>query len=247
MIVLTALPISPWSEKARWALDHHRIAYRYDAYIPLLGELKLRIRMRKPSGRVTLPVLHDGDAWLTDSFEIARYADRMGSGPPLFPGDKLAEVAEWNRRSEAALSAGRALMMLASADDPAMALPFLPPGVPPALKPFLLPLAKKGVEIFIAKYQMREGEGSHVAVFEHELDALDKALSGRRYLVGDALSYADIAMAMVLQGISPVDERYMPRLPGDGDSNGKLKRRYADLIAWRDQLYAQHRHPAAAT
>src|SRR4051812_21189698 len=121
MIELTALPFSPWSEKARWALDHHRIDYQYHEHIPLLGEIRLRILMRKPRGRVTVPVLHDGDAWITDSFEIARYADRIGRGARLFPDDKLPEITEWNLRSEAALGAGRALRMLASADDPDLA------------------------------------------------------------------------------------------------------------------------------
>jgi glutathione S-transferase len=243
MITLTALPISPWSEKAKWALDHHRIHYRYDEYRPLIGEIKLRLLLRKPTGRVTVPVLHDGATWLTDSFEIARYADRMGHGPRLFPEDKLAEITDWNQRSEAALAAGRAIMMLASANDPEMALAFLPPGVPSSTKPWLLPVLKKGTEAFIAKYNMREGEGTHAAVLERELDAFSSALNGKRYLVGDAFSYADIAMAVSLQGISPVDARYMPKLPGTRDSFAELRRRHADLVAWRDQLYADHRFP----
>jgi glutathione S-transferase len=248
MLVLTGMPYSPWSEKARWALDHHRIDYQREPYSPLLGEIKLRIRMRKPTGRVTVPVLYDGHTWFTDSFEIARHAEKIGSGSPLFPSDKLAEVAEWNRRSETAMAAGRAIRILASADDPRLALAALPPGVPAALKPLLLPLARKGVDVFIAKYRMRDGESSHKAVFTGELDALSKALSGRRYLLGDAFSYADIAMALAVQAVSPVDERYMPRIPGleagaDGD---ELTRRYADLVEWRDELYAKHRRATAS-
>ena len=35
MRTLYALPYSPWlSEKARWALDHHGIAYREVMYAP---------------------------------------------------------------------------------------------------------------------------------------------------------------------------------------------------------------------
>jgi glutathione S-transferase len=247
MLVLTALPYSPWSEKARWALDHHRIEYQEEEHVPLLGDIKLRIRLRKPTGRVTVPVLYDGSAWLTDSFEIAQHADRIGGGPRLFPGEKLAEVAAWNQRSEAALSAGRALFMLASANDPKVALAALPPGVPSALKPLLLPVAKKGLEVFIRKYQMREGEGSHKDILTREIDGLAKALSGRSYLVGDTFSYADIVMAAALQVVSPVDERYMRRLPGsDRDMDGgELGRRYQGLIEWRDELYDKHRRPAA--
>jgi glutathione S-transferase len=245
MIELTALPFSPWSEKARWALDHHRIEYKYKEYTPLLGEVSLRIRLRKPRGRVTVPVLRDGRTWLVDSFDIAKHAERIGAGPPLFPGDKLDEIAAWNRRSEAATAAGRAASMLASAGDPELALAFLPPHVPPALKSLLLPIAKAGVEAFIAKYRMRNDADSHATVLDAELAALERALSGKRYLLGDTFSYADIAMAIVLQGVSPVDERYMAKLPGirPGAESAELQRRYPELLAWRDELYAKHRRP----
>ena len=248
MITLTALPFSPWSEKARWALDHHQIPYKYDTFVPLLGELKLRLRMRKLAGRVTVPVLFDGDTFFTDSFEIARQADRLGGGATLFPAGKLAEISEWNQHSETALSAGRARTMLALAGEPGLALAFLPPSVPAALKPLLLPLAQKGVARFINKYRMRDEAERHEAVFQRELERLAQALSGKRYLIGDTLSYADIAMALIVQGVSPVDVRYMARLPSYRPSATptELQSRYAALISWRDELYAKHRHPSPA-
>ena len=67
MTVLTALPYSPWSEKATWALDHHRIDYKYDEHMPLVGDIKLRWRLRKPKGIVTVPVLEDGGRFFTDT------------------------------------------------------------------------------------------------------------------------------------------------------------------------------------
>ena len=247
MLLLTALPYSPWSEKARWALDHHRLEYREEEHLPVLGDIKLRVRLRKPRGRVTVPVLYDGRTYLSDSFDIAQYADKLGGGPRLFPDDKLAEIVAWNQRSEAAMAAGRALLMLASANNKDVALAALPPGVPPALKPLLLPVAKKGIELFIAKYRMRDGEGSHKDVLLRELDALKSELSGKRYLLGDTFSYADIVMAVAVQIVSPVDERYMKKLPGaDAVDNSELARRYPSLIEWRDELYEKHRRPAAA-
>jgi glutathione S-transferase len=44
---LLALPYSPWSEKARWALDVRGVPYRYRHYQPLLGELGVRRTLRK--------------------------------------------------------------------------------------------------------------------------------------------------------------------------------------------------------
>ena len=245
MLVLTALSFSPWSEKARWALDHHHLDYKEEPFVPLVGELALRLRMQRFSGRVTVPVLQDGLTWFTDSFDIARYADRLGQGPRLFPDDRLAEISEWNQRSEAALAAGRALLMLAMENDAKFALGLLPIKPPAVLKPLLVPIAKKGVQAFIKKYRMRDAAGQHQAVFTGELERLAKAVAGRRYLLGDSLTYADIAMTTVVQGISPVDERYLARVPGAGNNPqaAELQRRYAELVAWRDQLYTLHRKP----
>ena len=137
------------------------------------------------------------------------------------------------------------LLMLAQASDPELALAFLPPAVPSALKRLLLPVARKGVAAFISKYRMRENADLHESILLRELDRLFAALAGRQYLIGDTLSYADIAMALVLQMISPVDKRYMAALPGIRQTTTptELQRRYASLITWRDNLYAQHRRP----
>lgn len=248
MTQLIAIPFSPWSEKARWALDHHRIPYDYEPYLPVIGELKLRLRMRKPSGLVTVPVLHHEGAWITDSFEIARCAERIGAGAPLFPAGRDAEIEGWNRRSEAILAASRAMMMLMSADDPAAALDALLPAVPAALRPLLVPVARRAIAGFITKYRMREDASSHGRVIADTFAELDAALADKSgYLIGGALSYADVAMAVVLQFVAPVDERFMPIGPGGRASwsNPELAARYPGLIAWRDQLYEKHRRPAA--
>jgi glutathione S-transferase len=237
---LIALPFSPWSEKAKWALDHHGIRYEYEEHVPFIGELKLRILLRRPRGLVTVPVLCDGSSWLTDSFDIARYAEQAGSGPRLFPAGKDEEIKEWNRRSEEALAAGRAIAVLGAASDPAAALG----DVPPPLRPLLGRIARLGISGFIAKYHMREGADQHERVLSDALTALESALAGRGgCLIGDSLSYADIAMAVVLQFVAPVDKKYMPAAPPGVRSfrNEKLASRYQGLLAWRDELYAKHR------
>ena len=246
MRVFTAIPFSPWSEKARWALDHHRVDYREAPFMPVFGELALRLRMRKPVGRITVPVLHDGGHWFTDSFDIARHSDEIGGGSPLFPTDRLEEIGAWNQRSEVALAAGRAILMQGWASTPELATAALPPSLPVALKHLLRPLGQKRLEAFMAKYDIREEDDSHQSVLAAELDELEKALSGRRYLVDDSFSYADITMALTLQQVSPVDPSYIVRMSGLGPAGMNIDaftRRYANLIAWRDDLYARHRRP----
>src|SRR5689334_10024633 len=98
---------APWTEKARWALDHHRVQYAFEPYEPLIHEPWLRLRTRNWTRKATVPVLIAEREVADDSFSIARWAERHGDGAPLFPDEPA--VAKWNERSERALFAGRAL------------------------------------------------------------------------------------------------------------------------------------------
>ena len=112
MTELLGLPYSPWTEKARWALDARRVPYTFRHYQPLLGEPALRIKLRRPTARISVPVLttSDGRA-IADSADIARWADERGEGPRLFPAEHGAAIARFIALSERALAAGRALSL----------------------------------------------------------------------------------------------------------------------------------------
>jgi glutathione S-transferase len=237
---LTGIAFSPWSEKAKWALDHHHLDYQYEEYVPFLGEFLLRMKMRMPSGVLTVPVMRVDGSWLTDSLDIARYADRNGAQKTLFPDGKQREIELWNTRGEQATSAGRALAVVEAARHPKTAAAFLPP----PLRPILGGVAQKGLEAFINKYRMREDFEKHESAFVDGLHKLEAALArGSGYVVGDDFTYADIAMAMVVQFVVPVDNRYMPAGPPgvEPKPNQALATRFAGLVAWRDALYAKHR------
>ena len=57
---LLGLPYSPWSEKARWALDARKVPYKYKVYAPLVGEPALRFKLKKWSGPVSVPLQRVG-------------------------------------------------------------------------------------------------------------------------------------------------------------------------------------------
>src|ERR1700712_1622881 len=105
---LLALPFSPWSEQAAWALDVSQVPYRYRLYSPLIGEPALRIKTRRWRGNVTVPVLTDerGEVY-DDSVEIARFAAARGHGPNLFPVEHERQVLHWIDAAERGLAAGR--------------------------------------------------------------------------------------------------------------------------------------------
>ena len=243
---LFGIPFSPWTEKARWALDHHRLDYTFQEHAPPFGELKLRALMRQPTGRVTVPVLQ-ADRWYKDSFEIARYAEAHGGGTPLLPPEKLEDISAWNARSEAALAAGRAMFMLGALEKPEFIDRVLPPTVPAALRPLLRPVVRRSLESFVHKYRMRDDADRHERVLTEALETLAAAVSPERpFLLGE-FSYADITMALTLQGVRPVDEAFMPVGLGGREawSQPKLAERFPALLQWRDALYAKYRRPAA--
>lgn len=242
MVRFISLAVSPWSEKARWALLHHHVEFQEEDYTPGVSEPLLRLRLRKLTGKVTVPVLYDGVRYYTDSFDIAQFAERVGSGKPLLPAKHLAEIQEWNRRSEAALAAGRHLFTLKVLEDPELTAGLIPKGVPQVVRPALMPLLKLGNQMFARKYHLDKTAATCRTEITEALTELESELGGRDYLL-DEFSYADIVMAVTLQAIKPVDQRYLPPLvaSGPGTVDPEIRDRFKGLIEWRDRLYARHR------
>lgn len=242
---LIALHVSPFSERAKWVLDHHRLAYVTIHHAPFLGERRLRKLVVAARGkRATVPVLLAGNEMLTESWDIALYADREGSSSPLIPSGRERQIQEWNRTADETMEAGRLLLvpkLLASA--PALD-ETLPPNLPRWFRPMLRPVTRYGTQWFGRKYGFRpEDAPAYRAKVRTTLEKLRAALpKSSPYLLGE-FSYADILMATMLQGVSPVDNRYISLGPATRNAwtHQDLASEFADLIAWRDQLYERHR------
>lgn len=237
---LLAIAYSPWSEKARWALDLRRAPYREETFVPMLTEPLLRLRLRRFTGKITAPVLFadDGRA-LTDSYDIARFADTQGDGPRLFPPGQEEEMRRWNDRSEEILSAARALSVAKAMDDPDARREGVPGFVPRALRPAM---GRAGVAYLRRKYGLTLDREASAAVVAEGLRTLREALGGKRTL-GDELTYADVAMAVSLQLVAPVADDYIRigRATRLVCTHTQIVNDFADLVKWRDDLYAAHR------
>lgn len=248
MSELCGISYSPWTHKARWALEHHRISFRYVEHVPMLGEALLRWKLMKPTGKVTVPVLLTRHGALTDSLAIAEHADRIGKGAPLFPEGKRGEVVAWNDASERALSAGRGLVVARTGRSEGAKAEAVPSFVPRALRPALTGMATAGVAFFRWKYALDgEGEEQRRAAVAEELRGLRGALAGRPYLLDD-FSYADIAMSVVMQLVRPVsnDHWKLRRATREVWRDPALESEFADLAEWRDALFAKHREQPIA-
>ena len=243
---LVQLSYSPWSERARWVLDHHTIAYLTIEHTPFLGELRLRRLVGRARKRATVPVLIDGDTVLTDSWDIARYADRSGSGAKLIPAEQEDDVRQWTELADQTSSLGRALVVSGLLSSDAALDEGLPFALPPWLHAAMRPVTRFGLRWFGRKYDLSpstaENEGENEGAMRPALDRLRASLKRSPYLLG-RFTYADIAMATLLQGISPVGNGYIRLGPATRRAwtRPTLEKDYPDLIRWRDNLYLEHR------
>ena len=241
---LVSSHVSPWSERAKWALDHHGLDYEVVEHMPVIGEQRLRRLVGPAKARATVPVLLAGSEVVSESWDIVVYADREGNASKLIPAEHGSAIKAWAALADEASNAGRALVIAAIlASGPALDEQ-APPQVPKWLRPPLRPLARAATRAFARKYDLRLSER------DAQLQAIRKALDGLRgglaasspYLQGP-FTYADIVMASLLQGISPVDDRFIRLGPAARTAwtQAPLAADYADLIAWRDKLYDSQR------
>ncbi|MFB0614321.1 glutathione S-transferase family protein [Aurantiacibacter poecillastricola] len=235
--VLVGETFSPWTKKARWALEHCKVAYDYDEYVPTLSEPRLRWRLRQWGGDVSVPVLFADDRAICGSWEIADFANDASDDQRL--GD-FSAIEPWNDLSEAALAEGRArVLMCISGNDEALA-ESLPEFIPLRLRRPLRFLARDGARRLERKYRHLVEPGALRASLLKARQTLAKTESG--YLL-DQFSYADIAMAVVLEIIAPI-ARHEPQLGRATETcwnDPALSEEFADLIAWRDRLAGDER------
>jgi len=245
---LLGLPYSPWSEKAKWALEVRKVPYRFVHYQPLLGEPALRIKTGRWRGVVSVPVMTaDGGEVYDDSAKIARFADARGEGPTLFPKEHEAAITHWIDLGEKALGAGRVLSLHRTLEDPE-ALKELVPRYLRGLGGIAAGIGGLGVRRTLAKYGAgKDTIDGHLKTARAALHELRAALakspstSTPKTLL-PTFTFADIAAAQMLSFVTP---------PAFGLKLGKASRRgftdpalakeYADLLAWRDALYEAHR------
>lgn len=179
MIELLGLAYSPWTEKARFALDARGVRYRFRPYVPLLGEPALRLKTRKLTANVTVPVLTlDDGVVLTDSLAIARWADRQADGPSLFPREHEAKLVRFIDMSERAMAAGRGLSLLRMLEDREALKEMVPRALRRPLGPLAVAIGRMGVQRTLAKYGLRgQPRERHEAALARALDVLREALA----------------------------------------------------------------------
>jgi glutathione S-transferase len=214
---------SPWSERLRWVLDLKSVPYTRRGFQPIADEAKHRER----TGIATAPVLIAGGTPIGDSDASVEWIEATHPSPALMPTDpsQRAQVRAFETTATEVLGPFARHIMV---------------GRMKAMD--LQPLANH----FAGKYGWSpEVEARATRVLQTVLADLARAVESRPYLVGDALTRADVTVASLLcVSIGHPPEELYTLDPGlramfgtplaDDPAMAPLKR-------WRDDLYRRHR------
>jgi glutathione S-transferase len=211
---LITIPISHYCEKARWALDRAGVAYRERAHLQMIHW----VAVRRAGGGRTAPVLVCDGRVFPESADIVEFADARGPADRrLFPEEpELAEEARALERDfDARLGPhGRRWMYNEIRGHRDLAMTYGVTGVPGWERrafaigyPAVMRVIDRYLDITPATAAQSETEVREV------FDAVAKRLAdGRRYLVGDRFTAADLTFA-ALAGAVLMPPEYSVPLP----------------------------------
>jgi len=245
--VLYVFAISHYCEKARWALDYLGLPYVLQFVAP--GEHgKIARQLGAPASSV--PYLKVDGQVIQGSADIVDWADSAATGPArhLNPDDaNLAKCQEIEKRIDdiAGVHIRRFYYSEALVEHPETVRPIFTKGLPLSKK-LLISLAWKKIQGIMTKRMdlgLKQGLESRDVV-RQELDWVDDLLAdGRKYLVGERLSRADIAVASLLAPlVLPTEHptyaamKHPPRLASDVATWNQRP-----SLTWVRSIYSQHR------
>jgi glutathione S-transferase len=193
MLVLHQFEISPFCDKIRRVLNVKRVPYQ----VREVGLIEAQMGYRKvnPSGKV--PAIEDDGRIVCDSTDIAYYLEERYPDPPLVPRDPrdraLMHVLEdWADESlyfyEMRLRFGIAHNRTRTLEKLIVREPAWVKALAPALAPFTINGQTKAQGIG------RKSDAQVVLELGRHLDAIAALLAGREYLLGSALTLADVSV-----------------------------------------------------
>lgn len=236
MLELHQFRHSAFCEKVRLVLAAKQLVYNVVEVTPGVGQLELY----RLSGQRQVPVLVDGAEVIADSTAIAQYLEAKVPEPALLPADPglRAQVLLLEDWADTALAAGARLALVqAAAADPVLRGGLLPEATPAPLRS-LVGALPTGLLSGLGQV-IDHGGLEQLCTNLQQLCAL---VQQQPFLVGDALSLADLAVVAQLSLLlfpanagAPLAGRGVPGLADDPQ--------LAPLWAWRDGIGAQVGRP----
>jgi glutathione S-transferase len=246
MLELYQFELSQYAEKVRLILDYKGLPYRKIEVTPGIGQVELY----QMTGQRKVPVLKDGNQFIADSTEIAKYLDRKYPDRPLMPTDPKQRglcllIEEWADESIGVKS--RKVLFGALSRDQNLRKSLLPTEIPEIFRSLVEVVPSDVLKVlgFGVGYGP-DAVKSAEADLKQDLEALCLLLSDNPYLVGDQPTLADLAVAGLSMLIKFPDGPYLDlpaTLRGKGVPGLADSAVYEPFFTWRDRLYVQYRKP----
>lgn len=245
--VLHVFAISHYCEKARWALDRHGVDYDLRHLAPG-GHIQVAKQIGAPGTSVPLLVTDDG--LVHGSSAIIDWAESACTDPSkrLDPAPELADecrAVEKRLDDVAGVHVRRSYYSEALVEYPETVLPIFTHDLAEAERESLESNWDLVRRLMIGAMDLGPEQGLESRrILAGELDWLDELLSdGRRHLVGDRLSRADITAASLLAPVArPAEHPSYGRLvipPGVRAELESWGRR--PIVGWVREMYRSHR------
>lgn len=193
MPILYGTSLCPYVRKVRLALAEKNINYELQQILPMVDKPEWLLKMN-PLG--TIPTFEVDGIAIPDSSVIIAYLERTVSRTPLYPDDAIA--------------CAQALFLERYADS----------RMRQATGPFFYQNIVRG-RFLKKKVDTRELQDA-VPILEECFDYLESRLHGSLYIIGDALSVADITvgahLVTLIQGGEKIDSSRWPKLADYGNT-----------------------------
>lgn len=250
-LTLWQLPVSHYSEKARWALDYKQVPHRRRSPLPG-GHMAFALALTRGRHK-TFPVLQvDGQA-IGDSTAVIAAIEERFPEPPLYPADP-----EQRRRAleledffdEELGPYARHLAFYELINDPALFGEVAARTVPAPLSRYPGVVGAYGRAYTSLRFGANSSAGAETARAKilAALDRLDAELEAGDggHLVGDGFSVADLTAASLFYPVvapegGPVSSDQ--EMPASFEAFREPLRERASYL-WVEETYRRHRKPA---
>jgi glutathione S-transferase len=248
--LLWHLPVSHYSEKVRWALDHKRVPHRRRAAIVPGTHMVAAMWLTRDPGNFTFPVLEIDGETIADSSAIIAALEERFPERPLFPADpderrRALELEEFFDEELGPYI--RQLAFHELGNDPERFEAVVARTVPGPLGRNAAGAAAYARAFTRLRFGARSEAAAEVsrAKVLNALDRLDDELGDDDHLVGDSFTVADLTAAALFyplvlpgEGPLPTDE---PPPRGMELFRAPLKERRG--FKWVEETFSRHRHP----
>ena len=210
-------------------LEAKALKYKAKEITPGIGQ----VAIFRLSGQRQVPVLVDGENVISDSTAIIRYIEEINPEPKLIPEDPKEEgimhlLENWADTTLA--QSVRNTLIQAAAIDPELRIALLPNELPFQIQQIISGVSCELISDVSAV--LNKGEGAKLLT---SLEKLSNILKSNKWVVGNKLSFADIAIAAQLS-LLRFPASAGNKLAGKGCPGFTDHPHLKELFLWRDEL-----------